>query len=451
MNNDSISRGPVDQQSQNEGFRLRAKDMKTARMESTGPRRLIACHECGSVHAIAGLPVDRVAHCRTCDSPLTSGKRSEPESLLAIYLAAAVLVVVAHSFPIMGLDIQGKTQTATLVTGPAMLIQQGMWPLGLLVVIVVSVIPSLRILSNILILGPITIGRRPWAGAWLMRLGGSLKPWSMMEIMLLGLIVAYVKLIDLASVQLGLSLYAFVGVILLLLLADLITEPAVIWDKIRARPPLSLAAGQPLLACHACGQVDVAPAGAQHGVACSRCGASLHRRKPNSLARTWALLLAATIFYIPANLLPVMTVTYLGNSEPDTILSGVKSLLAAGMFPVALLVFFASILVPVLKLCGLVWLLLSVQFKSRQRLRQRTKIYRIIEGVGRWSMVDIFMISILVALVELGALARIDPGPGALAFAAVVILTMLGSASFDPKLMWDVEEDGRERTRNWRV
>jgi paraquat-inducible protein A len=142
--------------------------------------------------------------------------------------------------------------------------------------------------------------------------------------------------------------------------------------------------------------------------------------------------------YLPANVLPVMTVIFFGSGEPDTILSGVAALIQGGLIPVALLVFFASVTVPVLKLGGLTYLTLGVRRGAVAAPRQRTLAYRLIEGIGRWSMVDIFMISILAALVNLGAIATISPGAGALAFAAVVIVTMLASASFDPRLMWDV-------------
>jgi len=176
-------------------------------------------------------------------------------------------------------------------------------------------------------------------------------------------------------------------------------------------------------------------------VVCSRCEAHVHLRKPNSISRTWALLIAAYILYIPANLLPVMTVISFGKGEADTILSGVKELIHAGMVPIALLVFFASITVPVLKLLTLTFLLLSVQYKSQWRPRERTKLYRITELVGRWSMIDIFMISILIALVKLQAVATIEPGPGAISFAAVVIITMFAAMSFDPRLIWDNIEE----------
>jgi paraquat-inducible protein A len=163
----------------------------------------------------------------------------------------------------------------------------------------------------------------------------------------------------------------------------------------------------------------------------------LHRRRPDSLTRTWALVVTAIILYIPANLLPVMTVVSLGSGAPDTIMSGVIELADSGMWPLAALVFFASITVPVLKLAGLIYLLVTTRRGKTGQLRNRTVIYRIVEAVGRWSMIDIFMISILVALVQLGALATIEPGIGAVSFAAVVIITMIAAMTFDPRLMWD--------------
>ncbi len=173
---------------------------------------------------------------------------------------------------------------------------------------------------------------------------------------------------------------------------------------------------------------------------CPRCGAQMFRRKPNSLARTWALIIAAYILYIPANVYPIMTVISFGKGEPDTILSGVQSLMVSGMWPLAVLVFFASVTVPLVKLLGLTFLLVSVHYQWRWRPKQRTILYRLTEAVGRWSMIDIFMISILVALVRLEAIATIEPGTAATSFAAVVVLTMVAAMSFDPRLMWDAME-----------
>jgi paraquat-inducible protein A len=202
------------------------------------------------------------------------------------------------------------------------------------------------------------------------------------------------------------------------------------------------AAGAGLMSCHDCGQLSrliALPAG--HVAHCPRCDAPLHGRRSNSIARTWALLIAAYILYIPANVLPVSTVIWMGQGQPDTIMSGVKALFAHGDAPVALLLFFASICVPFLKMVLLTWLLLSVQCRWMWRPRDRTVIYRLVHVIGRWSMLDIFVISILVALVDLGSIATIEAGAGAVSFCAVVILTMFAAETFDPRLIWDVLED----------
>ncbi|MDH3945956.1 MAG: paraquat-inducible protein A, partial [Chromatiales bacterium] len=177
---------------------------------------------------------------------------------------------------------------------------------------------------------------------------------------------------------------------------------------------------------------------------CPRCNADLHMRKPNSIHRTWALVIAACIFYLPANLLPITHTTSLGHVQSDTIMSGVLYFISHGDWPLALVIFTASVAVPLLKLVVLIFLLISVQRKSAWRNRDRTVLYRFTEAVGRWSMVDVFVVTILVALVKLGALANIDAGLGAVYFALVVIITIFAAESFDPRLIWDPEEEDHD-------
>lgn len=191
-----------------------------------------------------------------------------------------------------------------------------------------------------------------------------------------------------------------------------------------------------LILCHECHQLNAAqPDTARH--TCLRCGAHIHPRRPHSIAKSWALLLTAALLYLPANLLPIMTVRSLGQGQPDTIMSGVITLMQHGMYPIALVVFVASIAVPSLKLIGIGLLLLSVQRHQTLSARQRILMFRFIEWIGRWSMLDIFVIAILVAIVNFGALASVEAGFGALAFAGVVVLTMLAALTFDPRLIWD--------------
>lgn len=195
------------------------------------------------------------------------------------------------------------------------------------------------------------------------------------------------------------------------------------------------AASLGLMSCHDCGLLS--KESDAHHCYCPRCGAALHPRKPNSIVRTWALLIAAYILYIPANLLPVMQSGSIFGSQKDTIFSGVIYLWNSGSAPIALLIFFASILVPLAKLFALTYLVVSVQRSSVKWPLQRTKLYRLAEFVGRWSMIDVYVVALLVTLVQFGGLAVIAPAPGAIAFGAVVVITMIAAMSFDPRLIWD--------------
>lgn len=205
-----------------------------------------------------------------------------------------------------------------------------------------------------------------------------------------------------------------------------------------ARPSLPPTARQlGLVGCHVCGLVCRSRGEGRVG-SCPRCGASLHRRKPDSIARAWALLIAAIILYIPANVIPVMRTASLFSSSDNTILSGVVELWVVGSPDLAVIVFFASIMVPVLKFIALGWLLLSVQRRrARWPQRQRSHLYRIVEHMGYWSMLDVFVVTLLTGAVQLAPLAEVLPLPGIIWFALVVVLTMLASQSFDPRLVWD--------------
>jgi paraquat-inducible protein A len=194
------------------------------------------------------------------------------------------------------------------------------------------------------------------------------------------------------------------------------------------------AASLGLLACRRCGTVWE---GAGEGAPCGRCGTRLHRRKPDSLNRTWALLVAACIMYIPANLLPVMITKTLFGTQDDTILSGVIYFWVSGAYGLAAIVFIASFLVPLFKLATLLILLLTAQRHSRWRRPERAGLYHVIEVIGRWSMLDVFVVSLLTGLVQIQGFAVITAGVGIAAFGMVVVLTMLASLSFDPRLTWD--------------
>jgi paraquat-inducible protein A len=192
------------------------------------------------------------------------------------------------------------------------------------------------------------------------------------------------------------------------------------------------AAAHGLASCHLCGKVSPITLGR-----CPRCNSPLHFRKPESLARTWALLAASAAFYVPANLLPIMTIGGIGGDESSTILTGVVNFWQSGSYPVAIIIFTASILIPILKVGSLIWLCLAAQGHVSRSPKSLSKLYYLTELLGRWSMVDVFVVAILVCLVQLGAISTVTAGPAALSFACVVVLTMFAAMSFDPRLLWD--------------
>jgi len=198
----------------------------------------------------------------------------------------------------------------------------------------------------------------------------------------------------------------------------------------------SSAAEAGLVSCATCGLLSrpVRPRLPGH---CPRCGATLVFRKPNSIQYTWALLIAAAICYIPANVLPVLTTTALGSTESDTIIGGVIFLYASGSWPLALIVLIASVMIPLGKLIALAYLLITIQRGSVRNMHDRARIYYLIDFIGRWSMLDVFVDAFIVALVQLEPLMSVEPGAGVVFFMAVVVLTMLAAQTFDPRLIWD--------------
>ncbi len=200
-----------------------------------------------------------------------------------------------------------------------------------------------------------------------------------------------------------------------------------------------------LVCCETC-ELLTRPVHPEHPGHCPRCGAELESRRPHSIQFTWALVIAAAICYIPANLLPVMNTTTLGTTEPDTIMGGVVFLYTSGSWPLALVVLIASVMVPIGKLIALTYLLVTVQRGTKGGFRERTRLYRMVEIIGRWSMLDVFVDTFTVALLQLSPLMSVEPGMGVLFFAAVVVLTMIAVETFDPRLIWDAGTRKEKKT-----
>jgi len=370
--------------------------------------------------------------------------RDRPDGLnrtLALTIAGLVLFIIANSFPFLSFQMQGQSTQTTLFTGIIDLYDQGKWEIAAVVAFTSVLAPGLQLSLLLMVLLPLRMDQMPRWLPTLFRFVRTLTPWGMMDVFMLGILVSVVKLSDMATIVPGTSLFAFAILIFVLAAAQAALDPDLVWSRVPVSTDVTrpLQAGEDRIGCDVCELLVPSRAALFDGrhLRCPRCTDVLHHRKPESLQRTWALLIAAVVFYVPANLLPIMTVTSLGRSQSDTIMSGVVFLLTHGMWPLALIVFVASVFVPLLKLLILLFLLLSVHRRSTWRPRERTRLYRITETIGRWSMVDVYVVTILVALVRLGNLASIRAEAGAIFFCAVVVITMLAAMSFDSRLIWD--------------
>lgn len=395
------------------------------------------CLDCGLAQRLPTLRHAERALCRRCGGWLaraTPGALDIPAALAAL---ALILFVMANAMPFMSFEFDGSEQTAYILTGAYSFYSHDFVMLAAVVFLASFLVPLVCMCSLLYILVPLRLGFVPWQVGRVFRFTQRLRSWGMLEVYLIGVLVAVVKLGELASANPGMGFYVFVPLVYVWTATQAEIDPQVIWEAADRRlPPAVREAPADGVPCEVCGRVAAAPP--HSGSHCLRCGARVHFRKPDSVARTWALVIAAAILYLPANLYPIMTITLLGKTSKMTILDGVESLLAAGLWEIASIVFVASIAVPLLKLVGLSHLLISLRRHRPLRSKaDRTRLYRIISYIGRWSMIDIFMLSILIALVHLGALATIDPGIAATCFAAVVVITIFAAETFDPRLIWD--------------
>lgn len=405
---------------------------------------LIGCHDCGALHRWRPLAPEQRARCTRCGSVLyrwhATGPTPTPASMVAITLGAVLVYLIAQCFPIVELQMSGFTSGATLLQAVGVLWNERMQVIAAMVFFFAVAFPALELGSLLYVAFGLLRGRRVPGFNLLLRVVQGARHWAMTEVLMLGILVTAIKMTSLARVVPHPGLFAF-GALTILCAVAMRYEPRALWElgdrldppaPARREPP-GVDKGHPL-ECRACGLVNH---GVQDGQHCRRCGAMLHHRIPNSTTWTWALLAAAALLYVPANILPVMYTESIGGIEGDTIMSGVALFWNTGSPGLAIVIFVASVLVPVSKLVALALLNGTAQWGSRWAPAGRTRLYRMVEFIGRWSMLDIFVVTLTVALVRFQTLAVITAGPGALAFGCVVILTMIASNRFDPRLIWD--------------
>ncbi len=415
---------------------------------------LLACRDCGQIHR-ARAPTRRQGWllCRRCGGRLWRLQAAGLVVPLAFAATAAILFFIANMLPLFEISLAGDRRSGTIASGAVALLRYGggVSAVGVLVAMFAIVVPALSLAVAVMALRRLAApaGRPQWgrprrglAAMW--RLVRRLRPWSMLDVYLLGAVVAYTRLGQVAHVAIGAGGYALAALVVAQVLIEQSLGRERVWNAIDDPAKYAPSPGAPWVLCLECDLVAAAgPAEGDEPGRCPRCGARLAPRRPGSLAAATALTAAGYILYLPANLFPVLTITRFGRTASYTILGGVRDLAAAGLWPLALLVLVASIIVPALKLAGLTWFLFAIRLRSARLLRERTALYRFVDFIGRWSNIDVFMVSIVAALVQFGTLTTIEPGPGIASFAAVVVLTMIAVSAFDPRLMWDAAAAGR--------
>jgi paraquat-inducible protein A len=405
---------------------------------------LISCEHCGSVYRRQELGPGEQASCDRCGTILWRYSGLTISGWLALALAALIVFAIANAYPVAVMRVQGMTQQASLPDAIIVTWRQGHEIVAIMTGLAGFALPLLQLLLLLWILLPLSRRARPPGFAFATRFLGILEPWCMVPVFVLGVLVAVVKLAGMAAVTPGVGLGGFALLTILLTILGRLT-PQTLWHYAETSGVVDAHLPHPreneaLTGCHVCGQVQAVPVGESETTHhCARCGSVLHLRKPDHLARTWALLISAAILYIPANVLPVMDIEslFFGNSA-HTILGGVIELWQTGSWDIALIVFVASVMVPLTKLLALGVLAWQVQRGSEANLRQRTRLYGIVEFIGQWSMLDVFVVILLAAIAQFGGLMTISAGAGAGASGMVVVLTMLAAMSFDPRRGWDI-------------
>ncbi|MCZ2723446.1 paraquat-inducible protein A [Marinomonas sp. 15G1-11] len=399
-----------------------------------------ACEECDLVHHIPLLKRGERFVCEGCGHTLVNFREHVEKRIFAAGISSLLMGLFAIVFPFLGFSSNGAERSISLFDIINVLITQDYLILSILISLALFVFPLAYLLTIVLLVWSfhnrhISLATKRYGARCVI----VIQPWLMVDVFLVGILVALVKMNSMADIQLGLSFWAFCAYVLLLLQTVMLVDRRWLWNKVAGQAPEHRISDRPqqakrqgLIGCHFCGALL-----ADTNRHCSRCGHTIHHRHPQSLVTTMAFLIAAVIMFIPANIFPIMHTTFLGGNEPSSIMEGVLLLWSLESYPVALVIFFASVVIPLAKILSLSWLCWQCYYPTERETLQKMKLYRITEVVGRWSMIDIFVVAVLTGLVQLGNLISIFPGPAVLSFAAVVILTMLAAASFDPRLLWD--------------
>ena len=403
---------------------------------------LIDCPDCGTLQRMPAVPAEGVVNCVRCRTVLERSSGRSLDAALACAASGLLLLIPANLAPFLTTSVLGVSRQSILSSSATAMLQNG-WPtLALVIGLFVVVLPFFRFGLLTAVLGSLRLKLRPgWLGP-AFRWANTLQVWAMPDVFLLGLAVAYARLKSSIAVEVGVGAKCFIAVGVLALFMRAVLDKTAVWRAIS--PDRERVAGTDALTCTAC---ELPLPASMEGCACPRCAARLQRRKPESLGRAAALTLGALILYIPANLYPLATLPIGLTPTKYTVLEGVIDLAQAGLLGLALLVFCASFAIPFLKLVGLGWCMTSVLRRSARGLVFKTRLYHVVEEVGRWSMVDPFVIACFVPVMQYNSLIYGRAEAAAVPFTGVVVLTMIAARCFDPRRMWDAARTPRKDAR----
>lgn len=392
------------------------------------PKRIRLCQGCELPVDIVELPKGKHAYCPRCGTQLYRGGQYSLSGNLAIAVTCILLFIPSHFFNFISIRLVGVMIPATLPSGMIALMEEGFVLLSLLILFCSSLAPFIVCAS--VVTAHLSLYQRWFNGfrisIWLIQ---HLKHWVMLDVFLVSIAVSCFKLQDYSDIYVGPGL---IGLALLQIFTVLLVSRISVrryWES--WQPETNYDFEHKDVHCHECHLSQ------PENDNCQRCGHELYHRKPHSIQKTWAYLIAATIAIFPANLIPISILITNGQRLEDTIFSGVASLVNSGMYGIAAIIFVASIVVPVVKILGLAYIMLCIKFKRSVFRRQRMMAYFAVKWIGKWSVMDLFVISIMMTLIDRGQILDFTPGLGAVAFGLVVVFTMLAADSIDPRLIWD--------------
>lgn len=397
----------------------------------------LACHHCDQLVSIPELNHGEHAYCPNCHTLLSRTIEYRNQKVVALSISALILLFSALLYPFISFSSQGLSQTISLLDAAKILFYQDNFFVAALIDTTIIGLPFILLSLFIPLHAGVLKVLPKQVSRFCLKTVYYLKPWVMSEIFLIGVLISMIKIMAMAEITFGLSFWAFSGFVVCYSLTLYYVDSNALWQQVADHNKIVLntaqtqrAKEQNLSACHVCQLLT-------NESICPRCKTTTSIRNPRHLQWVLAFSFTSLVCYIPANFFPIMHTWVFSIDEPSTILQGVFTLWQIGSYPIAIIIFIASICIPIGKLIILFWLCYLVSLKQHISRKQATQAYVMIEIIGKWSMIDVFVVVILVSLVQLGVLMSITIGIGAIFFALMVITSMIAAQLFDPRLIWD--------------